>query len=165
MKKLLILFFISFLFGEVVNDAQAQNEAKKCESGDKNACYEAATYYSNKWMEGRQRDDNLRNLEIKYEKMGCDLKHAMSCYSFANNYKEDGGDYRILDMANYTSYMQKSCDYGAVLACAALGDLYKKEMKNLSGGQKKAMELKAKSYYKKACDMKYELSCRYLKQL
>ena len=172
MKKLiLILFFISSLFGQddlweaardgTLSQSQINELISKCNSGDGVSCRNIGIFYSNKDFENH--DAKLEALSFEYYAKGCNLKNGGACSSLGGIYHR--GEGVAQDITKALEYYTKGCDYNGSLGCYWLGDFYAQESKAKSGAEKKAAELKAKQYYKKGCDLGYKLSCSNLKDL
>ena len=174
MKKLiLILFFISSLFGQddlleaaragTLSQSQINELISKCNSGDGASCRSIAAFYYNKNKDLRENDAKLQALSIEYYTKGCNLKYGAACSSLGSIYKR--GEGVAQDITKSLEYYTKGCDYNGVLGCYWAGRHYEKESKTKSGAEKIAAELKAKQYYKKGCDLGYKLCCSDLKDL
>lgn len=57
-------------------------------------------------------------------------------------------------------YLLKGCDYNYIYACYSLGHRYYIESLEKTDKEKKEAEIRAKHFYKKACDLGDEFACK-----
>lgn len=162
MKKLLFLLIITInaLFGAEVNEANLDNAIKKCNAGDGVACGEASEIYFK--INGRTHDEESARLWAEYAIKGCELRDGLSCFNVSNQYADTNFFPRLVqaDEAKREEYLIKAYDYKDTASCQILGVIYTRQANKKKGSEKKATQLKAKRFYKKACDLGHSGACK-----
>ena len=174
MKKLiLILFFISSLFGQdalleaardgTLSQSQINELISKCNSGDGISYRNLGVFYFNKFARSRSTDRDSEAKGLIYYEKACNLRNGTGCFAMAAAYGERIGYDKSTphDPAKRLEYLTKGCEYNSPSSCDLLGIAYSREARTKSGAERKALELKAKRFYQKACDLAPNSPCVY----
>ncbi|RAX53149.1 hypothetical protein CCY99_06035 [Helicobacter sp. 16-1353] len=156
MKKIVLLLALSYAFlsAFTINEADIENYKRKCEAGNKDACYDLGSHYSNK-LGLSTNDLETKQLKLKYFMRGCnDLREGRSCSSL-------GSHYGLVekDKNKELEFYNKACDYNNSNSCRLLANIYESDANNASGKDKKELIRKSKQYNKKACNLGHKLAC------
>jgi len=117
MKK--ILFILSILLSVIFVEAEPfNNKTIDCDSGNAQACYEAARDYSAHGYKAKGYDSKkAANIVTHYYKKSCDLGYAKGCRAYAMNYTSD---VEKDPTKNEAYYFKKACDEGDEIGCTML---------------------------------------------
>lgn len=160
MKQLLLFFIaVSALFGVEVNETNLQDSIQKCNARDKVACREVSRFYG---KSASRHNEEATKLWIDYALKGCELRDGESCYTIAYQYDDGGGFPRLFkpDEAKKIEYLTKGCDYKDKTSCRILGIIYTGKTYDAKGTEKKVATIRARQFYKKACDLGDEFACK-----
>lgn len=152
MKKLIILFLISFCFANQSNyERILQNSKKLCEQNEAKACFNLATIYYN----GLAGNIEYKNA-LKYYDKACKLKDNLSCKISAAMYLSELGNKKDVNSAIYN--FNQACLNEDVSSCQVLANFY------IKGEIVSKNDEKAKAYLIKACDFGEQKACDEVKK-
>lgn len=132
-----------------------------CKARDGKSCRLASITYFRKYKKSGY-DIELGKLTLDYALKGCELRDGGSCYIVATEYGYIARHHRIVQ-ENYEKemeYLLKGCDYNYIYACYSLGHRYYIESLEKTDKEKKEAEIRAKQFYKKACDLGDKFACK-----
>ncbi len=124
----------------ILNSCNKENNGKSCYIVSREICGDNNYSHSN---------------EEKYLKKACDFKNGKGCNMLGFKLGIIGLGLPKDKIQKQLKIFKKSCNLNYGIGCANVGYTYKVQ-KNIE---------KAKEYYKKGCDLKFEDSCTYLKEL
>ena len=156
-----LLSFVA-LFGAEVNESNLAASIAKCEARDGKMCFEVSYFYWNKFIDFNDDRDSEAKALI-YSEKACNLRNGAGCFDMAAAYGERIGYDKSTphDPAKRLEYLTKGCEYNSSNSCHLLGIAYSREARTKSGAERKALELKAKRFYQKACDLAPNSPCVY----
>ena len=103
MKKIVLAMVVAGLCSLNLSAGELEDNIKKCDGGDAQACLKAAEKY---YVAGKTDPK-----EVELFQKACNLNNAEACTLLAYKYKKSG------DMANAKIFYTKACDLGDQVAC------------------------------------------------